>query len=180
MNKDKPIVIGERSEVKATMFVLPVLLLFVVWLLLQDLTNVWNWIFAALFLLGTVNAIRDYVLIRKNKVVGTTIVIDTKGVTVERKGTPVRLFSWNLIDSLTIKRTLDFDDWTLRLKQNNRPKPYKYSYQVWYEWGHIVPRKNLWSLKQKVLHFSDGKVQVNYPRTTERWLKIYRLFSPYK
>lgn len=179
MNKDKPIVIGERPELKATIIVIPILLLFMVWLLLQDITSVWLWIFAVLFLWGTVDTVRDYVRMRKNIAVGTTIVIEKKGVTVENEGEPVRIFPWTHIESLTINRYADFDNWTFRVK-NLRQKLNEYSYQISYPRGHIVFRINRWTLQQRVLHLSDGKVKVKYTHISERMMKLYRLFSTYK
>ena len=179
MNKDKPIVIGERPELKASIIVLPISLLFMVWLLLQDLSSVWMWILAALLLWGAADTIKDYVRMRKNIAVGTTIVIDTKGITVEKEGEPVRIFPWNNIDSLTINRYNDCDNWTFRVK-NLRQKSNEYSYQILYPRNHIVLRINRWTLQQRVLHLSDGKVKVKYPRISERMMKLYRLFSTYK
>ena len=46
---------------------------------------------------GTVDTVRDYVRMKKNIAVGTTIVIDKKGVTVENEGDPVLNFTWNNI-----------------------------------------------------------------------------------
>ena len=179
MNIDKPLVIGERPELKATIIVFPILLLFMVWLLLQDLTNVWLWIFAVLFLWGTVDTVRDYVRMRKNIAVGTTIVIDKKGVAVENEGESVRDFPWTHIESLTINRSADCDYWTFRIK-NLRQKSNEYSYRIRYERGHIVFRCNRWTLQQRVLHLSEGKVKVKYPHLSEGMMKLYRLFSLYK
>ncbi|MCR5821849.1 MAG: hypothetical protein K6F85_02880 [Bacteroidales bacterium] len=178
MNIDKHIVIGERPEIKATILFFPIVLVFVIRVLLMDPSDVWMWIITALILVGTVGAIRDYVLIKKNKAVGTTIVVDKNGVTVEKEDEPVGEFPWDCIDSLTIKRFYGFDDWTLQTKPGYRPKS-QYSYQILYN-RPIIPRANLWTIKQKVAHFSNDRVQINFNHYAQRRMKIYRLFSPYK
>lgn len=183
MNIDKPIIIGDRLEIIASALILPVFLTFMVWILFHNASDVWMWIITVVLLWGTVDSIKDYLKIRRNKVVGTTIKIDSNGITIEEEGKPVRELPWHRIHSLTFNYNyINHVEFTVQIKRLFRPKTEEKTYSFLYAYigSHIIPMPNLWTLRQKVSHFSGGKVQVNYSRNAQRLLKLYRLFSPYK
>jgi hypothetical protein len=176
MDIDKPMVIGERREVRPALIRSIVLMPLMVWVISLNSADWWAWLFGALFLWALFGNLKEYLRFRKGQVVGTTITIDAEGVTVERIGKSLRVFRWRHMDSMTVcceKESIYEFRLTFLIKHDKQEKTFKTTYT--YNDGSVVPIPNLNTLRRKVEYFSNGKIKVHFNKNAVKLAQWYRL-----
>jgi hypothetical protein len=161
MDIDKPMVIGERREVRQALIVSIVMMPAMVWIFSLNPANWWAWILGVISIAVFVLDLVKYLRFKKGTVVGTTISIDAEGITFEQIGKPQRKFRWKNMDSLNIDIT-EFIDMklTFRIRHDKLPKEHEASYT--YTKGNAVGLLNLSKLRRKIEHFSGGRISPHY------------------
>lgn len=161
MDIDKPMVIGERREVRSALIVSIVMMPAMAWIFSLNPANRWAWILGVISIAVFVLDLVKYLRFKKGTVVGTTISIDAEGITFEQIGKPQRKFRWKNMDSLNIDVT-EFIDMklTFRIRHDKLPKEHEASYT--YTKGNAVGLPNLSKLRRKIEHFSGGRISPHY------------------
>ena len=161
MDIDKPMVIGERREVRAALIVSLVLMPGMAWVISLNPANWWAWLLGVVSVAVFVIDLRKYLKFKKGTVVGTTITIDAEGITFEQIGKPQRKFRWRNMDSLNIDVTGFLDmELKFRIRHDKLPREHEASYT--YTKGHAIGLPNLSTLRRKIEHFSDGRISPHY------------------
>ena len=179
MDIDKPMVIGERREVRPALIVNIVLIPGMAWVISLNPANWWAWLLGVVSVAVFIIDLRKYLQFKKGAVVGTTITIDAEGITFEQIGKPQRKFRWKNMDSLNIDVTGFLDtELKFRIRHDQLPREHEASYT--YTRGNAIGLPNLSTLRRKIEHFSGGLIS---PRYNSRAASIARfhniLFSWY-
>ena len=162
MDIDKPMVIGERREVRPALIVNLILIPGMAWIISLNPANWWAWLLGVISVAVFIINLRKYLQFKKGTVIGTTITIDAEGITFEQIGKPQRKFRWRNMDSLNIDVTEFIVDMklTFRIMHDKRPKEHEASYT--YTNGNAVGLPNLSTLRRKIEHFSGGRISPHY------------------
>ena len=177
MDIDKPMVIGERREVRPALIVSIVLMPATAWVISLNPANWWAWILGVVSVAVFIIDLMKYLRIKKGTVVGTTITIDSEGITFEQIGKPQRKFRWKNMDSLNIDVT-DFIYTELKfwIRHDKLPKEHEASYT--YTRGNAIGLPNLSTLRRKIEHFSGGRISPHYNSRAASIARFHRiLFS---
>ncbi len=161
MDIDKPMVIGERREVRQALIVSIVMMPAMVWIFSLNPANWWAWLLGVISVAVFIIDLRKYLQFKKGTVVGTTITIDAEGITFEQIGKPQRIFRWRNMDSLNIDVTGFMDaELKFRIRHDKLPKEHEASYT--YTKGNAIGLPNLSTLRRKIEHFSGGRISPHY------------------
>ena len=161
MDIGKPMVIGERREVRAALIVGIVLMPAMAWVISLNPTNWWAWLLGVVSVAVFVLDLGKYLRFKKGTVVGTTITIDAEGITFEQIGKPQRIFRWRNMDSLNIDVTGFMDaELKFRIRHDKLPREHEASYT--YTKGNAIGLPNLSTLRRKIEHFSGGRISPHY------------------
>ncbi len=162
MDIDKPMVIGERREVRAALIVSLVLMPGMAWVISLNPANWWAWLLGVISVAVFIIDLRKYLQFKKGTVVGTTITIDSDGITFEQIGKPQRIFRWRNMDSLNIDVTGFMDaELKFRIRHDKLPREHEASY-TYYTKGNAIGLPNLSTLRRKIEHFSGGRITPHY------------------
>lgn len=161
MDIDKPIVIGERREVRPALIVSIILMPAMAWVISLNPANWWAWLLGVVSVAVFILDLRKYLLFKMGTVVGTTITIDAEGITFEQVGKPQRKFRWRNMDSLNIDVT-GFLDTELKFRTRHDKLPREHEASYTYTNGNAIGLPNLSTLRRKIEHFSDGRISPHY------------------
>ena len=178
MDIDKPMVIGERREVRPALVVGIVLMPAMAWIISLNPANRWAWLLGVISVAVFVLDLRKYLQFKNGTVLGTTITIDAEGITFEQIDKPQRIFRWRNMDSLNIDVT-EFIDMklTFRIMHDKRPKEHEASYT--YTKGVVVGLPNLSTLRRKIEHFSGGRISPHYNSRAASIARFHNILFPW-
>ncbi len=175
MDIDKPMVIGERREVRPALVVGIVLMPAMAWIISLNPANRWAWLLGVISVAVFVLDLRKYLQFKNGTVLGTTITIDAEGITFEQIDKPQRIFRWRNMDSLNIDVT-EFIDMklTFRIRHDKLPKEHEASYT--YTKCNAVGLPNLSKLRRKIEHFSGGRISPHYNSRAASIARFHNIF----
>ena len=174
MDIDKPMVIGERREVRPALIVNIVLIPGMAWVISLNPANWWAWLLGVVSVAVFIIDLRKYSQFKKGAVVGTTITIDAEGITFEQIGKPQRKFRWKNMDSLNIDVTGFLDtELKFRIRHDKLPREHEASYT--YTRGNAIGLPNLSTLRRKIEHFSGGRISPRYNSCAASIARLHRL-----
>lgn len=165
MNPDKPVIIGERRLAVTSLIMDCILLPVCVGLIILNPCIVWLWVLFSLFIVVLIYGVVRYCRVKKNRAIGTTIVFDNEGITIEQEEKESRFFEWQHVES--VKATIQQESFrsflfSYHIKLDNSVKPYEVSFR--YYSGEGPAQLNLKKLKQRIAYFSNNKVTLEYDK----------------
>ena len=177
MDIDKPMVIGERREVRAALIVSIILMPGMAWIISLNPANRWAWLLGVISVAVFVLDLVKYLRFKKGTVVGTTITIDAEGIIFEQIGKPQRKFRWTNMDSLNIDVTGFMDtELKFRIRHDKLPKEHEASYT--FTRGNAIGLSNLSTMRRKVEHFSGGRITPHYNSRAASIARLHRFLFP--
>jgi len=176
MDIGKPMVIGERREVRPALVVGIVMMPAMAWVISLNPANWWAWLLGVISVAVFVLDLVKYLQFKNGAVLGTTITIDAEGITFEQIGKPQRLFRWKNMDSLNIDVTGFLDtELKFRIRHDKRDKEHEASYT--YTNGHAVGLPNQSTLRRKIEHFSGGRISPHYNSRAASIARFHNILS---
>lgn len=170
MNPDKAVIIGERRLAVTSLIMDCIFLLVCVGLIILNPCILWFWVLFSLSIMILTYGVVRYCRVKKNRVIGTTIVFDNEGITIEHEEKENRFFEWQHVES--VKATIQQESFrsflfSYHIKLDNSVKPYEVSFG--YYSGEGPAQLNLKKLKQRIEYFSNNKVTLEYDKRSYRW-----------